>query len=335
MSEGSLLSISGLTVSFAGRAGGRLTAVRGVTVEVAPGEVLGLVGESGCGKSATMMAVMNLLPDSASIGGSVRFRGEELVGRSEKFLRGIRGKRIGMIFQDPMTTLNPLLTVGEQIAEGIRIHDRTVTSRQAMERAVGLLETVSIPSPRQRAAQYPHEFSGGMRQRVVIAMAIANDPELLIADEPTTALDVTIQAQIMELLQRLCAERRMGLVLVTHDLGVVAGAAHNMAVMYAGRIVDYGPVDAILTRSRHPYTRALLGSQPRVDRRVEQLDAIAGAPPSLAAIPAGCAFHPRCGMAVDRCRTEQPADRDFGVERVACHRAEQVEKHFRVREGVS
>ncbi|TKT69286.1 ABC transporter ATP-binding protein [Aquamicrobium sp. LC103] len=335
MSDEALLSIRDLQVSFAGRAGGRLTAVRGVNVSVDPGEVLGLVGESGSGKSATMMAVMGLLPGSARIEGSVRFRGDELVGRPERFLRGIRGKRIGMIFQDPMTSLDPLLSIGAQIAEAVRIHDRGIGARQAMERAIELLATVSIPSPRQRAAQYPHEFSGGMRQRVVIAMAIANDPDLLIADEPTTALDVTIQAQIMELLQRLCAERKMGLVLVTHDLGVVAGAAHNMAVMYAGRIVDYGPVNDILTSARHPYTRALLDSLPRVDRRVEHLDAIAGAPPSLFSIPGGCAFHPRCRIAMERCRIEQPPDRDFGIERVACHRAEQVGGYFSARQGTS
>lgn len=323
-----LLSIRGLRVSFAARAGRKLMAVRGIDLDLAPGEVLGLVGESGCGKSATMTAVMGLLPGSAHVEGSVRFRGEELVGRPERVLRAIRGKRIGMIFQDPMTSLNPLLRIGDQIAEVIRIHDRGIGRKQAFDRAVELLETVAIPSPRQRALQYPHEFSGGMRQRVVIAMAIANDPELLIADEPTTALDVTIQAQIMELLRRLCSERRMGLVLVTHDLGVVAGTAHNMAVMYAGRIVDYGPVDEILGRSRHPYTRALLGSLPRIDRRAEQLDAIPGAPPSLSAIPEGCAFHVRCRMAVDRCRQELPAEGVFGQERVACHRAEEVETFF-------
>jgi oligopeptide/dipeptide ABC transporter ATP-binding protein len=319
-----LLAIRGLTVSFAGRSGTLLPAVRGVDLTVGQGEVLGLVGESGSGKSATMMAVMGLLPAAAMAGGSALLRGEELIGRPERFLRKVRGKRIGMIFQDPMTALDPLLTVGDQIAEAIRVHDRSTGRHAAFERAVELLSAVSIPSPRQRARQYPHEFSGGMRQRVVIATAIANDPELLIADEPTTALDVTIQAQIMELLQRLCAERRMGLVLVTHDLGVVAGVADDVAVMYAGRVVEHGRVGDTLREPRHPYTRSLLASLPRVDRRVQMLTAIAGAPPSLGALPSGCAFHPRCPLSLEICRHQDPPAREVGHSRAACHRAEDV-----------
>jgi oligopeptide/dipeptide ABC transporter ATP-binding protein len=322
--SGELLAVERLNVAFAARTHGYLPAVRHVSFAIGDGEVMGLVGESGSGKSATMMAVMGLLPPNARLSGSVKFRGEELLGRSERFLQAYRGARIGMIFQDPMTTLNPLLTVGAQIAEAVRIHDRTAGAETARQRAIELLELVAIPSPRQRATQYPHEFSGGMRQRAVIAMAVANDPQLLIADEPTTALDVTIQAQIMELLQRLCSERRMGLVLVTHDLGVVASVANRIAVMYAGRIVEHGGVADTFRSPRHPYTRALLEGLPRIERRVARLNAIPGAPPSLAALPEGCAFHPRCRFAIDPCRLADPPLRRLGTSEVACHRAEEV-----------
>jgi peptide/nickel transport system ATP-binding protein len=326
-----LLEIHGLHVGF--QAGPLLLpAVRGVDLALGDGETLGLVGESGSGKSVTMMAVMGLLPQNARLSGSIRFRSEEILGLNDREMRPYRGKRIGMIFQDPMTTLNPLLTIGEQIAEAIRIHDRSIGRRAAWNRAIDLLDQVSIPAPAKRAQQYPHEFSGGMRQRAVIAMAIANDPELLIADEPTTALDVTIQAQIMELLKRLCEERHMGMVLVTHDLGVVAGTADSIAVMYAGRIVEHGPVGSVLTSPHHPYSMALLDSLPRLDERVERLAAIPGAPPSLAAMPSGCAFHPRCAMAIDRCRLADPPLRQVGDARVACLRVEELAEQRHRRE---
>ena len=323
MSTPPLLTVEGLNVAFESRGHFFLPAVRSVDFTIGDGEIMGLVGESGSGKSATMMAVMGLLPPRARVTGSVKFRGEELIGRGERFLRRFRGARIGMIFQDPMTTLNPLLSVGAQIAEAVRIHDRSVSARAGMERAVELLELVAMPSPRQRASQYPHEFSGGMRQRAVIAMAMANDPQLLIADEPTTALDVTIQAQIMELLQRLCSERKMGLVLVTHDLGVVASVANKVAVMYAGRLVECGEVTDTFQAPLHPYTRALLDSLPKLEERVARLNAIPGAPPSLAGLPSGCAFHPRCRIATDRCTLEDPVLRRIRERDVACHRADE------------
>ncbi|MET3578181.1 peptide/nickel transport system ATP-binding protein [Mesorhizobium robiniae] len=324
-----LLAVERLSVSFESRSRTLLPAVRDVDFTIEDGEIMGLVGESGSGKSATMMAVIGLLPPRARVTGSVKFRGAELIGQAESFLRRYRGARIGMIFQDPMTTLNPLLTVGAQIAEAVRIHDRSVSARAGLQRAVELLDLVSIPSPRQRAGQYPHEFSGGMRQRAVIAMAMANDPQMLIADEPTTALDVTIQAQIMELLQRLCSERRMGLVLVTHDLGVVASVANKIAVMYAGRIVECGEVADVFRAPRHPYTRALLDSLPRIEQRVARLSAIPGAPPSLAFLPKGCAFHPRCRRTVDMCKYQDPLLRRIGHVDVACHRADEVSSPVR------
>jgi oligopeptide/dipeptide ABC transporter ATP-binding protein len=268
-----------------------------------------------------MLAVMGLLPPSVRMTGSVRFRGMELAGRAQKELARLRGARIGMIFQDPMTALNPVLTIGAQIAEAIRIHDAAVSARDAAARAVDMLKLVAIPFPERRALQYPHELSGGMRQRAMIAMAMANEPELLIADEPTTALDVTVQAQIMELLRRLQTTHRMGLVLISHDLGIVAGTADRIAIMYAGRIVERGAVEDIFDRPLHPYTRGLLASLPKIDNRTARLTAIDGAPPSLAARPSGCAFHPRCRHAVELCRTQEPALRDVGGTAVACHLA--------------
>jgi oligopeptide/dipeptide ABC transporter ATP-binding protein len=286
--------------------------------------VLGVVGESGCGKSVTMLAVMGLLPPSVRIAGSIRFRGLELVGRPQKQLARLRGARIGMIFQDPMTALNPVLTIGAQVAEAIRIHDARISNRDATDRAVELLTRVAIPYPERRALQYPHELSGGMRQRAMIAMAMANEPELLIADEPTTALDVTVQAQIIELLERLRQSHRMGLVLISHDLGIVAGTADRVAIMYAGRIVERGGVEDVFYRPRHPYTRGLLASLPKIDAKDERLAAIDGTPPSLSARPAGCAFHPRCRHAIDRCRMQEPALREIGASAVACHVAESL-----------
>jgi peptide/nickel transport system ATP-binding protein len=322
-----LLEIRDLSVSFAGRHGVAFEAVSGVDLTVAAGELHGVVGESGSGKSVSMLAVMGLLSPGARVTGSVKLDGRELVGLGERQMRKVRGARIGFIFQDPMTALNPLLTVGDQIAEAIRIHSSHASRSQARARAVDLLRMVSIPMPEQRALQYPHEFSGGMRQRAVIAMAMANEPDLLIADEPTTALDVTIQAQIMELLDRLRRERGVGIVLVTHDLGVVAGAARSLSIMYSGRVVERGLVDDVFAAPRHPYTRGLLDSLPQPGARVDRLRAIPGAPPSVGARPAGCAFHPRCSYAVERCRSERPMLRAVGSVTVACHRAEEVVRH--------
>jgi oligopeptide/dipeptide ABC transporter ATP-binding protein len=259
--------------------------------------------------------------------GSIRFAGMELAGRPQKELARLRGARIGMIFQDPMTALNPVLTIGAQIAEAIRIHDATVSSKRAAERAVEMLRLVAIPYPERRALQYPHELSGGMRQRAMIAMAMANEPELLIADEPTTALDVTVQAQIIELLRRLQASHRMGLVLISHDLGIVAGTADRVAIMYAGRIVERGGVEDIFDRPRHPYTRGLLASLPKIDNTTARLTAIEGAPPSLAARPSGCAFHPRCRHAAAICIAQEPVLRDVAGVDVACHLAESIARN--------
>jgi oligopeptide/dipeptide ABC transporter ATP-binding protein len=269
-----------------------------------------------------MLGVLGLLPPSALVSGSARFRGQELLAMPQPALRAIRGARIGMIFQDPLTALNPVLQVGQQVVEAIRIHHRDVSRKAAMARAVELLDLVSIPQPEHRVRQYPHEFSGGMRQRAMVAMAMANEPELLIADEPTTALDVTVQAQILEVLQRLRARLRIGLILITHDLGVVAGMADTVAVMYAGRVVERGGVDAVFEASRHPYTRGLLAALPKLDAGDEPLVGIEGRPPSLAERPSGCAFHPRCPLAQDRCRTEEPVLRQVGPTWSACHFAE-------------
>ena len=320
-SETPLLEVRSLEVTIPATLR-NLSAIRGVDLTVGPGETLGLVGESGCGKSITMLAVMGLLAPHVRVSGSIRFKGQELVGRPQKELAKLRGVGIGMIFQDPMTALNPVLSIGAQIAEAIRIHDAGVTAQAGLERAVELLERVTIPFPERRALQYPHELSGGMRQRAMIAMAMANAPALLIADEPTTALDVTVQAQIIELLQRLREDYRMGLVLISHDLGIVAGTADKVAIMYAGRIVERGAVEDVFYRSRHPYTRGLLASLPKIDARAERLTAIEGSPPSLGLRPAGCPFHPRCGHAIERCRHEEPALRIVDGTEVACHLAE-------------
>ena len=296
--DGPLLDIRDLHVTF--RSG--VSAVRGVDLSVGASRTLGIVGESGSGKSMTMLAAMGLAPKSASLSGSVRLRGEELVGAPERRLRQIRGASMGLIFQDPLTALNPVLTVGDQVGEAIRLHDRTVSAAQAMRRAVELLDLVSVPQPDRRVKQYPHEFSGGMRQRVMIAIAIANEPDVLIADEPTTALDVTVQAQILDVLTGLKERLGIALVLITHDLGVVAGAADDVAVMYAGKVVETGAVRDVFYRSRHPYTRGLLRSLPKIaGPRGAALVPIGGNPPSLAARPAGCPFHPRCGFARPIC----------------------------------
>jgi len=323
MSAAPLLEVTDLRVEFRTR-GGVLPAVRGVSLRLEAGQTLGIVGESGSGKSVTMMAAMGLLPPSAHVTGSVRLAGRELLGLGPRALQAVRGARMAMIFQDPMSALNPVMTVGAQIVEAIRLHNRDLPARAALERAVELLATVSIPQPRDRVRQYPHEFSGGMRQRVMIAMAVANQPDLLIADEPTTALDVTVQAQILDMLTRLREELGIGLVLITHDLGVVAGCADAVAVMYAGRVVETAGTDDLFYRTRHPYTIGLLGAVPRVEGEFRPLVPVEGAPPTLSRLPAGCAFHPRCGWAVERCRSELPELRAVGAVYSACHRAEDL-----------
>ncbi len=322
MSTAPLLEVRDLSIEL-GTPTAPLDVVRRVSFTIADGRTLGLVGESGCGKSITMLALMGLLPPAARVTGSIRLQGQELVGRSQRELSALRGKRMAMIFQDPMTSLNPVMTVGEQIVEAITIHDRAMPRQAKLDRALDLLKLVTIPFPERRLLQYPHELSGGMRQRVMIAIAMANDPELLIADEPTTALDVTVQAQIIELLQRLQRERQMGLVLISHDLGVVAGIADEVAIMYAGRICERGTVDAVFDRPHHPYTHGLLASLPKIDQTLDRLTVIPGSLPSLAVRPKGCRFHPRCSFAQAICATDEPALRPIGGGALAaCHFAE-------------
>ena len=318
-----LLQIRDLRVAFRTPAG-ELEAVSGVDLDIADGEVLGIVGESGSGKSVAMKAVMRLLPPRARIGGSVRFRGQELTAAPEREMRALRGGRIAMIFQDPLTAFNPVVTIGEQIGEMLWLHDRSLSRARLRARTVELLELVSIPEPHRRADAYPHEFSGGMRQRAMIAMALANDPDLLIADEPTTALDVTVQAQVLDVLRDLQQRLGIGLALVTHDLGVVAGMAQRVAVMYAGRIVEQAAVDELFAHPRHPYTLGLIGAVPRLDRRDARLVAIEGSPPSLAARPAGCPFAPRCPFRREICTTALPPLRQVGASMTACHFAEEL-----------
>jgi oligopeptide/dipeptide ABC transporter ATP-binding protein len=322
MSADPLLQVRDLRITL-GTRHMPLEVVRDVSFAIEDGRTLGLVGESGCGKSITMLALMGLLSPKVRVSGSIRLRGQELIGKSQRELSFLRGKRIAMIFQDPMTSLNPVMTVGEQIVEAITIHDRAMPRQAKLDRALDLLTLVAIPLPERRLMQYPHELSGGMRQRVMIAIAMANDPELLIADEPTTALDVTVQAQIIELLQRLQKERRMGLVLISHDLGVVAGIADEVAIMYAGRICERGTVDAVFDRPHHPYTHGLLASLPKIDRTDGNLTVIPGTLPSLASPPQGCRFHPRCGYAQEICKAVEPALRPVASGAVAaCQFAE-------------
>jgi len=312
-----ILDVKGLRTVFRIRAG-EMTAVNGIDLTVAAGETLALVGESGSGKSVTSLSVIRLLTRNIGViaAGSVRLKrknGEvsDLVSLSEQEMRRVRGDDIGMVFQEPMSSLNPVYTIGDQISEPIRVH-RGADRKAAMNTAVTLLESVGIPDAKRRAGQYPHELSGGMRQRATIAMALACDPTLLIADEPTTALDVTIQAQILDLLQKLQRERGMAMLFVTHNLGVVAEIAHRVAVMYAGRIVETGPVDEVFRNPKHPYTMGLLASMPklgdasRMKQAGEKLAAIPGVVPSLMNMPAGCAFSPRCKFAIDDCRTAVP-----------------------------
>jgi oligopeptide transport system ATP-binding protein len=302
-----LLEVAGLHVEFRTR-DGIAKVLNGVDYHVEAGETLAVLGESGSGKSVTANTIMGILesPPGVVTAGSVRYRGEELLTAMPERRRDLRGENMAMIFQDALSALNPVLTVGFQIAEQLRTR-RGMSRRDAGRRAVELLDQVGIPAARQRVRDHPHQFSGGMRQRVMIAMSLALDPDVLIADEPTTALDVTVQAQIMDLLAELKAERNMGLILITHDLGVVAEVADRIAVMYAGRIVEHADVHTLYSNPCHPYTRALLESIPRVDTKGTQLRAITGLPPNLTRIPPGCPFHPRCPMAVDVCHEVVPA----------------------------
>jgi len=301
-----LLEVKDLKVSFRTE-DGLVRAVDGITFSVDEGEVVGIVGESGSGKSVTMMSVMRLINDPNAIyEGEILYKGRNLMGVSQDAMRQVRGEEIAMIFQDPMTSLNPVYTVGWQIEEQLNEHN-DLNKGQARQRAIALLTQVGIPKPEQRIDDYPHQFSGGMRQRVMIALALSCNPDLLIADEPTTALDVTIQAQILELIKNLKQEFGSAVVLITHDLGVVADVADRILVMYAGRIVEEGNKEQIFYDPQHPYTWGLLGSIARLDRpRARRLTAIAGQPPSLINRPQGCSFRPRCPQAFDRCRAEDP-----------------------------
>ena len=301
---------------------GEVAAVRGVDLDVHAGEIVGVVGESGSGKSVTFLGMMGLLPSSAKVTGSATVRGTELVGASNKTMRAVRGKRVAMIFQDPLSALNPTHRIGNQIVEMIQAH-QDMSKKAAMVRAIELLDIVGIPQPDQRARQYPHEFSGGMRQRVMIAMAIANDPEVLIADEPTTALDVTVQAQILEVMQRIQRDLGTAIVLITHDLGVVARVASRVQVMYAGRAVERARVDDVFANSMHPYTRGLMASLPGTEQA--RLIPIPGSPPNMLHPPAGCAFAPRCTHAVPTCTVgEPPSLTAIGPIETACLRAEEL-----------
>jgi len=303
---GPLLSVKDLEVRFSTRRS-TIYAVNGVSFDLQAGETLGIVGESGCGKSVTSLAMLGLLPRSGRVtGGEVIFGGRDLLALNDAQLRGIRGREIAMIFQDPMTSLNPVLRVGRQLTEALRRH-LGMDKASAEDEAASLLDRVGIPDARQRLRDYPHQFSGGMRQRVMIAMAISCKPKILIADEPTTALDVTIQAQILDLLKRLVADEDMGLILITHDLGVVAGVCDRTNVMYAGRFVETGPTDELFARPRHPYTVGLLGSVPRLDAsRKTRLQPIAGNVRSLTSLPTACAFAPRCAYSVPESLEEVP-----------------------------
>jgi oligopeptide/dipeptide ABC transporter ATP-binding protein len=321
MNAAATLSLRDLRVTFKTLLG-EVQAVRGVSLDVAPGELVGVVGESGSGKSVSFLAIMGLLPKSAQITGSATVAGTELIGADVKTMRRVRGSDVAMIFQDPLSALNPVHRIGPQIVEMITSHQK-VTKDEARTRAIELLDLVGIPQPHDRFRQYAHEFSGGMRQRVMIAMAIANDPKVLIADEPTTALDVTVQAQILEVIERIRRDLGTAVVLITHDLGVIARVADRVQVMYAGRAVERGAVEPLFAHPSHPYTQGLMASLPGLGH--ERLTPIPGAPPNMLAPPSGCAFRPRCVHATARCAGDLPELRVFGAGETACVRAEELE----------
>ena len=321
MTGSPVLEVRNLRIEFPTRRG-PLVAVDGASFTIAPGEILGVVGESGAGKSLTGTAIIGLLePPGRVAGGEILLEGERIDKLAHDAMRRIRGRRIGAIFQDPLTSLNPLYTVGAQLVETIRTH-LDVDAAGARARALSLLRKVGIPAPEARIDQYPHQFSGGMRQRVVIALALCAEPRLIIADEPTTALDVSIQAQIIQLLKRLARERGTAVMLITHDMGVIAETADRVAVMYAGRIAEIGPVREVVRAARHPYTVGLMGAIPKIGagagKHRARLVQIEGAMPRLNAIPSGCAFHPRCGSCFDRCTRERPEPRPIGSNLAAC-----------------
>jgi oligopeptide/dipeptide ABC transporter ATP-binding protein len=326
-----VLSVRNLKVSFK-TDDGVVNAVDGVSYDLYPNEVLGIVGESGSGKSVTSLAVMGLLPKSAVVEGDIVFRGQDLLHMPESQRRKLRGGRIAMVFQDALAALNPVFTVGVQIEEAIASHQPAMSGNAKRKLAVDLLDLVGIPNPQARVDQYPHEFSGGMRQRAMIAMSIANEPDVLIADEPTTALDVTIQAQVLEVLERIQERTSSAVVLITHDLGVIAGVSDRVLVMYAGRPVETGSVDEIFYAPRHPYTLGLLASLPRLDLgdSSERLYRIKGQPPSLIFVPSGCSFHPRCDYAKlpAPCATERPelrsVEHEYGAHSSSCHFAHEL-----------
>lgn len=313
----SLLSVENLQVQFQTKKGLN-TAVDGVSFSIEKGEILGIVGESGCGKSVTSMSILQLLSSNARIsGGSIKLDGRELVGLSEVEMCKIRGNDIAMIFQDPMTALNPTLTIGKQLMEPLILHQGCSKS-EAEKKAVEVLDRVGIAAPEKRLKEYPHQLSGGMRQRVMIAMAVSCAPRLLIADEPTTALDVTIQAQILELMCELREKMGTAIMLITHDMGVVAETADNVLVLYAGKVVEYGSSQEIFEHPKHPYTRGLLNSIPRLDEDVEMLNTIEGTVPAPGQMPAGCRFAPRCPDATERCRQKQPGIYSVEKSKVSC-----------------
>ena len=313
-----LLSVLNLRIEFPTRRG-TLVAVDDISFNIAPGEILGVVGESGAGKSLTGAAIIGLLEPPGRIAqGQILLEGQRIDNLPYEKMRKIRGRRIGAIFQDPLTSLNPLYSVGRQLIETIQTH-LPLSGREARNRALELLEEVGIPSAAERIGHYPHQFSGGMRQRVVIALALCAEPRLIIADEPTTALDVSIQAQIISLLKRLCHEHGTAVMLVTHDMGVIAEAADRVAVMYSGRIAEIGLVQEVVRAAKHPYTHGLMGSIPHIGHHVDQLTQIEGSMPRLQEIPAGCPFNPRCAQVMDRCRSVRPDLQPADKSRVACH----------------
>ena len=321
-----ILSIRDLTVEFKTE-DGVVQAVTDVSYDLMPGEVLGIVGESGSGKSVSMLSILGLSPQGRIPKGEAIYKGKDLLKLPQKELRDIRGGDMAMIFQDPMTSLNPVLTVGNQIMEALQTHNEGMSDDAAQKRAIELLKVVGVPFAERRIEQYPHEFSGGMRQRAMIAMAIANEPSVLIADEPTTALDVTIQAQIIEVMKRAQAETHAATILITHDLGLIAELADRVVVMYAGRAVELADVYTVFGEPRHPYTLGLMNSLARLEGDQDWLEPIPGQPPSLISPPPGCPFHPRCSLARGRdvYRTEIPPLRSFGTERLfACHFAEEL-----------